>query len=65
MKSPEIKFFSNKALPMALPTLSAARPETLGGVFHRITYRAGRSPHWIKVKNRKHPAMYRVMDAIG
>jgi bifunctional non-homologous end joining protein LigD len=28
------------------------------------TYRAGRSPNWIKVKNRKHPAMYRVMEAL-
>jgi bifunctional non-homologous end joining protein LigD len=27
-------------------------------------YRAGRSPHWVKVKNRKHPAMERVMDAL-
>jgi bifunctional non-homologous end joining protein LigD len=27
------------------------------------TYRAGRSPNWIKVKNRKHPAMARVMEA--
>ena len=26
-------------------------------------YRAGRSPHWIKVKNRKHPAMNRVMES--
>jgi len=26
-------------------------------------YRAGRSPHWIKVKNRKHPAMHRVKEA--
>ena len=26
-------------------------------------YRAGRSPDWIKVKNRKHPAMSRVMDS--
>ena len=26
-------------------------------------YRAGRSPHWVKVKNREHPAMERVMDA--
>jgi ATP-dependent DNA ligase len=25
--------------------------------------KAGRSKHWIKVKNRTHPAMYRVMDA--
>ena len=28
-------------------------------------YRAGRSPGWIKVKNRKHPAMSRVMDTFS
>lgn len=28
-------------------------------------YRAGRSKDWIKVKNRKHPAMARVMEALG
>jgi bifunctional non-homologous end joining protein LigD len=30
-------------------------------------YRAGRSPHWVKVKvkNRKHPAMSRVMDTFS
>lgn len=26
-------------------------------------YRAGRSPDWVKVQNRKHPAMERVMDS--
>jgi bifunctional non-homologous end joining protein LigD len=26
-------------------------------------YRAGRSPNWVKVKNRQHPAMNRVMDS--
>jgi bifunctional non-homologous end joining protein LigD len=26
-------------------------------------YRSGRSPHWIKVKNRSHPAMSRVRDS--
>jgi bifunctional non-homologous end joining protein LigD len=26
-------------------------------------YRAGRSPNWIKVKNRSHPAMQRVMES--
>jgi len=25
-------------------------------------YEAGRSKHWVKVKNRKHPAMSRVME---
>jgi len=25
-------------------------------------YQAGRSKHWVKVKNRTHPAMARVMD---
>jgi ATP-dependent DNA ligase len=28
-------------------------------------YQAGRSKHWIKVKNRKHPAMSRVMEAFS
>ncbi len=28
-------------------------------------YRAGRSPHWVKVKNREHPAMERVMDSFS
>jgi ATP-dependent DNA ligase len=28
-------------------------------------YQGGRSKHWIKVKNRKHPAMERVMDSFG
>jgi ATP-dependent DNA ligase len=28
-------------------------------------YQAGRSKHWVKVKNRKHPALYRVMDALA
>jgi bifunctional non-homologous end joining protein LigD len=27
-------------------------------------YQSGRSKHWIKVKNRSHPAIYRVMDAL-
>jgi len=25
-------------------------------------YQSGRLPHWIKIKNRKHPAMQRVID---
>ena len=28
-------------------------------------YQGGRSKHWVKVKNREHPAMYRVMDALA
>jgi bifunctional non-homologous end joining protein LigD len=28
-------------------------------------YRGGRSPDWVKVKNRQHPAMERVMDAMS
>ena len=28
-------------------------------------YRAGRSKDWIKVKNRKHPALSRVMDSFS
>jgi hypothetical protein len=26
-------------------------------------YRGGRQKHWIKVKNREHPAMERVLDS--
>jgi bifunctional non-homologous end joining protein LigD len=29
------------------------------------TYRGGRSPRWVKVKNRSHPAFSRVMDTLG
>ena len=28
-------------------------------------YRSGRSPHWVKVKNRQHPASRRVMEQFG
>jgi bifunctional non-homologous end joining protein LigD len=28
-------------------------------------YRGGRSPDWIKVKNRRHPAMQRVMESMA
>jgi len=28
-------------------------------------YQAGRSKHWVKVKNWKHPAMSRVMEAFA
>jgi ATP-dependent DNA ligase len=28
-------------------------------------YRPGRSPHWVKNKNRQHPAFSRVMDQFG
>ena len=27
-------------------------------------YRAGPSPYWVKVKNRQHPAMSRLIDAL-
>ena len=28
-------------------------------------YQGGRSKHWIKVKNRKHPAMNRVLESFA
>jgi ATP-dependent DNA ligase len=28
-------------------------------------YRGGRSKDWIKMKNRKHPAMARMMESFG
>jgi bifunctional non-homologous end joining protein LigD len=37
----------------------------LEGLVSKHRYQAGRSKHWVKVKNRSHPAMYRVMEAFG
>jgi bifunctional non-homologous end joining protein LigD len=41
--------------------------EAEGIVSKRIdrAYQAGRCSHWVKTKNRKHPAMSRVMEAFG
>ncbi|RXG85766.1 DNA ligase [Bradyrhizobium zhanjiangense] len=39
--------------------------EGLVSKHHDRPYRGGRQKHWIKVKNRTYPAMYRVMDALG
>jgi hypothetical protein len=35
---------------------------TPAGTRASSAYRGGRSDHWIKVKNRKHPAFSRVAD---
>ena len=40
-------------------------PEGLVSKHRESPYRAGRSPHWIKVKNRQHPAFSRVLDQFG
>ena len=40
-------------------------PDGAGGAWSRGSdrpYRAGRSPHWVKVKNRKHRAFSRVLE---
>jgi bifunctional non-homologous end joining protein LigD len=29
------------------------------------SYQGGRSKHWVRIKNRQHPAMERVMDTFG
>ena len=36
--------------------------EGLVGPHRERPYRAGRSPHWVKVKNRQHQAFSRVLD---
>jgi hypothetical protein len=41
-----------------------SRP-SFGHIRRDRPYQAGRSKHWIKIKNRKHPAMSRVMEAFG
>jgi bifunctional non-homologous end joining protein LigD len=40
-------------------------PEGLVSKRRDRPYQAGRSKHWLKIKNRKHPAMSRLMDAFG
>jgi hypothetical protein len=48
----------------SVPSYSAPPAECVSK--HRDRpYQAGRSKHWLKVKTRKHPAMYRVMDALA
>jgi bifunctional non-homologous end joining protein LigD len=42
------------ACRMGLEGLVSKRPDR--------PYQAGRSKHWLKVKNRKHPAMSRVIE---
>jgi hypothetical protein len=68
-----------KARPSACPSDETGHNGPLwpgGGPVHQVadTMKAGpcfkgdqggRSEHWIKVKNRKHPAMQRVMDSFG
>jgi hypothetical protein len=48
-----------------LPVFSG-RPIGLEGLVCKRAdrpYQAGRSKHWMKVKNRQHPAMERVMES--
>ena len=35
----------------------------LEGLISKRWYRGGRFDRWVKIKNRKHPAFSRVMDA--
>jgi bifunctional non-homologous end joining protein LigD len=40
-------------------------PEGLVSKRRDWPYQAGRSKHWVKVKNRKHPAMSRVLESFA
>jgi bifunctional non-homologous end joining protein LigD len=54
--------------PYADPEKAARRLMGLEGLVSKHKdrpYRAGRSPHWVKIKNREHPAMSRVMDTFS
>jgi bifunctional non-homologous end joining protein LigD len=53
--------------PYADPEKAARRLMGLEGLVSKHKdrpYRAGRSKHRVRVKNREHPAMERVMDAL-
>ena len=56
---PDIGFIVYCATPVALGL------DGLVSKHRDSVYRGGRSPRWIKVKNRKHPAFSRVMDSFG
>jgi hypothetical protein len=46
----------------AIPSIKRLRPPMPGGL---NPYQGGRSKHWLKVKNRSHPAYNRVKDAFA
>jgi hypothetical protein len=50
------------------PLLKIAEHARLDGLMSKRRdrpYQGGGSKYWVKVKNRKHPAMSRVMEAFG
>jgi hypothetical protein len=57
-----------KAFEFCIPTKATSGPSgpdwLQQGEIGPDLFRAGRSPNWIKVKNRKHPAMERVMESL-
>jgi ATP-dependent DNA ligase len=58
----------NGAVASAVPSAALACDMGLEGLASKRRdrpYQAGRSKHWVKVKNRKHPAMDRVMEAFA
>ena len=50
-------------LPLALTNVQSCKWQTLKAP--RPHYQAGRSKHWIKVRNRSQPSMERVMESFG
>jgi bifunctional non-homologous end joining protein LigD len=52
-----VLIFSRAACNMGL--------ESLVSKLRDRAYQHGRSKYWIKIKNRKHPAMDRVMEALS
>jgi bifunctional non-homologous end joining protein LigD len=50
---------------MGLEGFAACRMGLEGSKHLDRPYRGGRQKHWVKVKNRKHPAMERVIESLG
>ena len=62
MRLPTSLVVANQSdLRLALTNVRSCKWQTLKAP--RPHYQAGRSEHWIKIKNRRHPAMARVMEA--
>jgi hypothetical protein len=54
-----------RRLACDLPPISWEYAPTLVSKHRNRRYQGGRSKYWVKIKNRKHPTMSRVMEAFA
>jgi hypothetical protein len=65
-ETPVLVVTVSASIAMNAEVRSIGNPSSEGSSpFIQSPYQAGRSKHWIKIKNRKHPAMNRVTESLG